>query len=101
MEAFFVFYQYVIYFYATTITLIYCTLALLAYFNIIRSKQNYSDKEERILKKHPELAPGISIVAPAFNEEVIIIDNVSTLLNLDYPNFEVVIVNDGSKDKTL
>lgn len=49
----------------------------------------------------PELAPGISIVAPAFNEEVIIIDNVNTLLNLDYPNFEVVVVNDGSKDKTL
>lgn len=101
MEAFFAFYQYVIYFYATAITLIYCTLALLAYFNIIRSKQSYSGKEERILKKHPESAPGISIVAPAFNEEVIIIDNVSTLLNLDYPNFEVVIVNDGSKDKTL
>ncbi|EKF54175.1 family 2 glycosyl transferase [Galbibacter marinus] len=101
MEAFFVFYQYVIYFYATALTLIYSTLALMAYFNIIRSKQSYSGKEERILKKHPESAPGISIVAPAFNEEVIIIDNVSTLLNLDYPNFEVVIVNDGSKDKTL
>jgi glycosyltransferase involved in cell wall biosynthesis len=48
----------------------------------------------------PERAPTISIVAPAFNEEVIVIDNVNSLLSLNYPNFEVIIVNDGSKDKT-
>ena len=46
-------------------------------------------------------APGVSVVAGAYNEEKTIVDNVQSLLQMDYPNFEVVIVNDGSKDKTL
>ena len=45
--------------------------------------------------------PGVSIVAPAYNEEVTVVDNVRSLLRQDYPNFEIVIVNDGSKDRTL
>lgn len=45
--------------------------------------------------------PGVSIVAGAYNEENTIIANVKSLLSQDYPKFEVVIVNDGSKDKTL
>ncbi|WP_424494875.1 glycosyltransferase family 2 protein [Salinimicrobium sp. GXAS 041] len=45
--------------------------------------------------------PSISILAPAYNEEANVTENVSSLLNLNYPNFEIVIINDGSKDKTL
>lgn len=45
--------------------------------------------------------PSISILAPAFNEEANVTENVSSLLNLNYPNFEIVIINDGSKDGTL
>lgn len=94
-------YQYLIYFYAAAITLIYIILAFLSYINIAKIKAKYTSIEEEKLKEHPEIAPGISVIAPAFNEEVIIIDNVNSLLNLDYPNFEVIIINDGSKDKTL
>ncbi len=101
MDSLVYFYQYAIYFYAISITTIYIILAVLGYINIQRKKFRYSKKEEELFNLHPEAAPGISIVAPAFNEEVIIIDNVNSLLNLDYPNFEVVVVNDGSKDKTL
>lgn len=43
----------------------------------------------------------ISILVPAYNEELTIIDSIESLLKLDYPKFEVVIVNDGSKDKTV
>lgn len=42
----------------------------------------------------------ISILVPAYNEEVTIVDTINSLLNLDYPEFEIVIINDGSKDKT-
>jgi cellulose synthase/poly-beta-1,6-N-acetylglucosamine synthase-like glycosyltransferase len=42
----------------------------------------------------------ISILVPAFNEELIICDSVDSLINLDYPVFEIVIINDGSKDNT-
>ncbi len=42
----------------------------------------------------------ISILVPAYNEEVTIIDSIESLINLDYPQYEIVIVNDGSKDST-
>src|SRR5690606_1162934 len=38
---------------------------------------------------------------PAYNEEKTIIVNAKSLLTLNYPLYEVIIVNDGSKDKTL
>jgi biofilm PGA synthesis N-glycosyltransferase PgaC len=46
-------------------------------------------------------APSISIIAPAYNESATIVENVRSLLNIHYVNFEVIIVNDGSKDNTL
>jgi cellulose synthase/poly-beta-1,6-N-acetylglucosamine synthase-like glycosyltransferase len=95
------FFSYLIYFYAGALTLIYVSLMIMSYYNTLRYRYRYSKKEEDYLKKFPDEAPGISIVAPAFNEEVIIVDSVHSLLHLDYPNFEVIIVNDGSKDKTL
>jgi cellulose synthase/poly-beta-1,6-N-acetylglucosamine synthase-like glycosyltransferase len=45
--------------------------------------------------------PSVSILAPAYNEEATIIENVRSLLSLYYSNFEVIIINDGSKDKCL
>jgi cellulose synthase/poly-beta-1,6-N-acetylglucosamine synthase-like glycosyltransferase len=45
--------------------------------------------------------PPVSLLVPAYNEEVSIASSVRSLLQLDYPEFEVVVVNDGSKDGTL
>jgi cellulose synthase/poly-beta-1,6-N-acetylglucosamine synthase-like glycosyltransferase len=47
------------------------------------------------------LAPGISVLVPAYNEEAGIVESVRSLLDLRYPVHEVVVVNDGSKDATL
>jgi cellulose synthase/poly-beta-1,6-N-acetylglucosamine synthase-like glycosyltransferase len=47
------------------------------------------------------LAPPVSILAPAFNESAGIVDSVRSLLALEYPTVEVVVVNDGSSDDTL
>lgn len=47
------------------------------------------------------LAPGITIIAPAYNEGLTIVENVRSLLSLQYVNYEVMVVNDGSKDDTL
>jgi cellulose synthase/poly-beta-1,6-N-acetylglucosamine synthase-like glycosyltransferase len=43
----------------------------------------------------------ISIIVPAYNEEMTIIDTVKSILFLRYPEFEVLVVNDGSEDETL
>jgi cellulose synthase/poly-beta-1,6-N-acetylglucosamine synthase-like glycosyltransferase len=47
------------------------------------------------------LAPPISILVPAHNEERHLVDSVQSLLALDYPELEVIVVNDGSTDDTL
>lgn len=51
--------------------------------------------------RYEDLAPPVSVIAPAFNEELSIVDSVRALLTLQYPRFEVIVVNDGSKDATL
>lgn len=45
--------------------------------------------------------PPVSLLVPAFNEELTIIENVRSLLSLNYPEYEVIVVNDGSKDDTF
>ncbi len=46
-------------------------------------------------------APPITLVAPAYNEEPTCVESVRSLLGLSYPEYEIVVVNDGSKDKTV
>jgi cellulose synthase/poly-beta-1,6-N-acetylglucosamine synthase-like glycosyltransferase len=45
--------------------------------------------------------PRVSILVPAHNESVSIVDSVRSLLTLQYPYYEVVLVNDGSTDGTV
>ena len=45
--------------------------------------------------------PPVSLLVPAYNEEATIASSVRSLLQLDYPEFEIVVINDGSKDGTL
>lgn len=47
------------------------------------------------------LVKPISIIATAYNEEKTIIESIQSLLSLEYPIFEVIVVNDGSTDLTL
>ncbi|MGV6845804.1 MAG: glycosyltransferase family 2 protein [Lutibacter sp.] len=48
-----------------------------------------------------EMAPSISIIAPAYNESLNIVENVRSLLSNHYTNYDVIIVNDGSTDDSL
>ncbi|HET7399548.1 MAG TPA: glycosyltransferase [Intrasporangium sp.] len=47
------------------------------------------------------LAPGVSLLVPAYNEEAGIVTAVVSLLSLRYPRHEVVVVDDGSVDRTF
>lgn len=49
----------------------------------------------------PELDLPISIVVPAYNEAMTIGESVRALLQLEYPHFEIIVVNDGARDETL
>lgn len=43
----------------------------------------------------------VSVIVPAYNEEVTVLHSIQMLLALDYPDFEVIVINDGSTDNTL
>lgn len=49
--------------------------------------------------KHDFYVP-VSIIVPAYNEELTLIDTIQSLLNLDYKLYEIIVVNDGSTDAT-
>ncbi len=56
-------------------------------------------------KKYPPIInenykPFVSILIPAHNEESVITNTVKNILNLDYPNFEIIVIDDRSTDKT-
>ncbi|ASJ92516.1 glycosyl transferase [Porphyrobacter sp. CACIAM 03H1] len=52
-------------------------------------------------RRYSDQAPPIAVIAPAYNEELTVVESVRSLLALHYPSFEVLLVNDGSKDGTL
>lgn len=48
-----------------------------------------------------DLAPPVSIIVPAFNESIGIVDSIRSMAMVSYPRFEIVVANDGSTDDTL
>ncbi len=76
---------------------------ILMYFSYVQTKK--SRKESKIFRLSglfdSRLYKSVSILAPAFNEEESIIESTRGLLNLEFTDYEVIIINDGSKDNTL
>ncbi|WP_051188475.1 glycosyltransferase family 2 protein [Proteocatella sphenisci] len=62
--------------------------------------ENIKKKELRNEIKHEYYVP-ISIIVPAYNEEITIVETIKSLINLNYKIYEIIIVNDGSTDHTL
>lgn len=56
---------------------------------------------EQLWRRFADAAPPISLLVPGYNEELSIVQSVRSLLSLQYPAFEVVVINDGSKDRML
>ena len=54
-----------------------------------------------IWTRYADVTPPIAFVVPAYNEERSIVDSVQSLLAMNYPQVELVVVNDGSRDSTL
>jgi cellulose synthase/poly-beta-1,6-N-acetylglucosamine synthase-like glycosyltransferase len=83
--------------------LIFTTYLILTIFSAVTlrkylRKNSYVDYNSIVASP---MAPSLSVIAPAFNESETIIDNIRTLLSLYYNNYEVVVINDGSKDDSL
>lgn len=83
--------------YYGTYIVFYFILAILSVYAIKKIIDNVNFLPEKVLT-NTKYTVGVSVIAPAFNEVTTIIDNVNSLLSLNYPNFEVIIINDGSTD---
>ena len=100
-EIVFDFFNYFVFFYTSLLAISFIVMMFLSFASLKLSKSYYDDNYVRRVLSESPYTPGVSVIAPAYNEEKTIIDNVDSMLGLDYPIFEVVIVNDGSKDSTL
>jgi cellulose synthase/poly-beta-1,6-N-acetylglucosamine synthase-like glycosyltransferase len=86
--------------YFAVLNLLYIGFTALAWRSItgyLRSLE-YAAIEEALASP---MTPPVSILLPAYNEEAGVVQSVAALLQLRYPEFEVIVVNDGSKDSTL
>ena len=78
----------------------YLLMLVIAFRTSIAHHRNLQSFKLEWIKKAP-LAPPISIIVPAHNEEISICVSVLNLLKLQYPELELIVVNDGSTDGTL
>lgn len=104
METFFVFWHLIwhvmlgyVFFYPLFMSSLWMIGAIFFYY-----------KNEKPYLKYPipplrsgESWPGVSILIPCYNEEQNAVETITYALNVDYPEFEVIAINDGSKDRTL
>jgi cellulose synthase/poly-beta-1,6-N-acetylglucosamine synthase-like glycosyltransferase len=86
--------------YFALLNLCYLTLLVAAVIEMRRTRNEAVGINDHIVVGS-RLAPTISILAPAYNEEATIAASVQSLLTLDYPNLEVVVIADGCKDDTI
>jgi cellulose synthase/poly-beta-1,6-N-acetylglucosamine synthase-like glycosyltransferase len=67
----------------------------------LRSPRAATRLEAQLIARDIGALPGLTIVMPAFNEAVVIVDCVGSALRLDYPELEIIVVSDGSTDETV
>src|ERR1700737_1793845 len=92
--------NHALFWYYLTSNLAYLTMLIVALKTSAAHQRSLKSYRLAWFKESP-LAPPITIIAPAHNEERSIRVAVRNLLVLDYPQLEVIVVNDGSEDRTL
>ncbi|MBR9989398.1 MAG: glycosyltransferase family 2 protein, partial [Gemmatimonadetes bacterium] len=82
------------------VNVVYGILLLAAAFELRRVVLRTRGRSSERLLSSP-LVPTISVLAPAHNEEATVVTSIGALLSLHYSDLEVIVVNDGSVDRTL
>lgn len=69
---------------------------------VVGGNEIFEGAKKRRLRNeiHHDYYVPISVIVPAYNEEVTITETIRSLLNVDYRIYEIIVVNDGSKDST-
>ena len=81
-------------------TAVYVALTVVGAFeSVVRRHESWSADYETLGASRFTIP--VSIIVPAYNEERVIASTTRSMLELDYPEYEVIVVNDGSSDGTL
>ncbi len=86
--------------YFLVINTLYLSFSVVAFFKLRHHRRRWTARELGAVIRSPG-TPAISIIVPAYNEETTVVESLRSLLFLNYPQFEVVVVNDGSTDRTI
>ncbi len=86
--------------YSVAINLSFVVLTVLAMLDFVRYRRRlqFAAYDESFAEP---LARGVTVLMPAYNEELTIVASVEAMTSLRYPDFEVVVIDDGSKDSTV
>lgn len=79
---------------------VYLWFSGFAYLALLRHRRRWTARELGAVMRSPA-TPGVSILVPARNEEACIVEAVYSLLMLNYPAFEIIVISDGSTDATI
>ena len=77
----------------------YLLLCVLSMFTVSRHMKEKSMMD--IPGVGNEILPPVSLIVPAYEEQGNVLQSVKALMQMDYPVFEIIVVNDGSSDETL
>jgi biofilm PGA synthesis N-glycosyltransferase PgaC len=99
LSALMLFFGVIIIIYMVVVILTYATML---FFSFIQLRKTYRLNKENIEEDHIDAiySKPVSIIVPAYNEEIGIVNNIHSLLSLRYPETEIIVVNDGSTDET-
>lgn len=86
--------------YFLLVNVTYLAMFTLSFYELVRHQLRARFATGREILQG-RITPPVSILAPAYNEEKSIAESVRSLLKLEYGTFEVIVINDGSRDHTL
>lgn len=86
--------------YFMVVNTIYLVFTVIAFLDLLSYDRRVRRRQISDLISNVTFRP-ISVIVPAYNEQETIVSNVNSMLGLSYPEFEVIVVNDGSIDQTL
>jgi poly-beta-1,6-N-acetyl-D-glucosamine synthase len=93
-------FNHILFVFGAVLSASYLVLSVIAAFTLRKYiLQNRNISTDFLLSS--SLSPSVSLIAPAYNEEKTVVENVRSLLLLHYNKYEVIVVNDGSTDQTL